>query len=52
MMTVQMKAKGRNHFTIQRDLKMAIKKRFDKEGISIPYNQIVVHEGDKQKEDE
>lgn len=42
-MTVQMKAKGRNHFTIQRDLKMAIKKRFDKEGISIPYNQIVVH---------
>ena len=43
IMTVQMKAKGRNHFTIQRDLKMAIKKRFDKEGISIPYNQIVVH---------
>ncbi|MBR2788324.1 MAG: mechanosensitive ion channel family protein [Erysipelotrichaceae bacterium] len=43
IMTVQMKAKGRNHFTSQRDLKMAIKKRFDKEGISIPYNQIVVH---------
>ena len=43
IMTVQMKAKGRNHFTIQRDLKLAIKKRFDKEGISIPYNQIVVH---------
>ncbi len=43
IMTVQMKAKGRNHFTIQRDLRMAIKKRFDKEGISIPYNQIVVH---------
>ena len=47
MMTVQMKAKGRNHFTIQRDLKMAIKKRFDKEGISIPYNQIVVHKQGK-----
>ena len=43
MMSVQMKAKGRNHFTIQRDLRLAIKERFDKEGISIPYNQIVVH---------
>ena len=42
-MSVQMKAKGRNHFKIQRDLRLAIKKRFDKEGISIPYNQIVVH---------
>jgi small conductance mechanosensitive channel len=43
IMTVQMQAKGRNHFTIQRDLKMALNKRFDKEGIFIPYNQIVVH---------
>ncbi|MBO7698555.1 MAG: mechanosensitive ion channel family protein [Erysipelotrichaceae bacterium] len=42
-MSIQMKAKGRNHFKIQRDLRLAIKKRFDKEGISIPYNQIVVH---------
>ena len=42
-MTVQIKAKGRNHYRVQRDLRMAIKKRFDEEGISIPYNQIVVH---------
>ena len=42
-MSIYLKAKKRNHFTIQRDLKMAVKKRFDEEGISIPYNQIVVH---------
>ncbi|MBR2578323.1 MAG: mechanosensitive ion channel family protein [Erysipelotrichaceae bacterium] len=36
------KAKDRNHYQIQRDLRVAIKERFDKEGISIPYNQIVV----------
>ena len=43
-MTVRViqKAKDRNHFQIQRDLRTAIKERFDKEGISIPYNQIVV----------
>jgi small conductance mechanosensitive channel len=42
-MSIYLKAKGRNHFAIQRGLKLAIKKRFDEEGISIPYNQIVVH---------
>ena len=42
-MTIYQKAKGRNHITIQRDLKLAVKKRFDQDGISIPYNQIVVH---------
>ncbi|MBQ6493245.1 MAG: mechanosensitive ion channel family protein [Erysipelotrichaceae bacterium] len=52
IISIYQKAVKRNHYQIQRDLKMAIKKRFDKEGISIPYNQIVVHEGDKQKEDE
>ena len=43
MMSVQIKAKTGNQYKIQRDLRMAIKKRFDEEGISIPYNQIVVH---------
>jgi small conductance mechanosensitive channel len=42
-MSIYLKAKGRNHFAVQRGLKLAIKKRFDEEGISIPYNQIVVH---------
>ena len=48
-MSVQIKAKGRNHYRIERELKMAIKKRFDKEGISIPYNQIVVHNEGESK---
>lgn len=42
-MSIYIKAKTGNQFTIQRGLKMAVKKRFDKEGISIPYQQIVVH---------
>lgn len=45
--SVTMKAVKRNHFKIQRDLRTLIKKRFDEEGISIPFNQIVVHNGDK-----
>ncbi len=43
-MAVYQKAKQRNHYQIERDLRMEIKKRFDKEGISIPYSQIVVHQ--------
>ncbi|MBQ6479167.1 MAG: mechanosensitive ion channel family protein [Erysipelotrichaceae bacterium] len=42
-MAVYQKAKQRNHYRIERDLRMEIKKRFDQEGISIPYSQIVVH---------
>ena len=42
--SVYQKARGRNHYQIQRDPRLAIKKRFDEEGISIPYNQIVVHQ--------
>ena len=45
--TVYQKAVGRNHYQIERDLRMAIKKRFDEEGISIPYSQIVVHQDKK-----
>ena len=48
-MSIQIKAKGRNHYRIERELKMAIKKCFDKEGISIPYNQIVVHNEGESK---
>ena len=43
-MAIYQKAKQRNHYQIERDLRMEIKKRFDKEGISIPYSQIVIHQ--------
>ncbi len=43
--TVYFKAKGRNHYTIQNDLRYLIKERFDQEGISIPFNQLVIHDG-------
>ena len=46
VMTIMQKAIGTNHFAIQRDLKMAVKKRFDEEGISIPYSQVVIHNSD------
>ncbi|MBR0230094.1 MAG: mechanosensitive ion channel family protein, partial [Erysipelotrichaceae bacterium] len=44
--TVYIKAKGRNHYTIQNGLRLRIKERFDKEGILIPFNQIDVHHVD------
>ena len=44
--SVYMKAVRRNHYQIQRDLRYLIKKKFDEVGISIPYNQIVVHQGE------
>ena len=47
--SVYQKARKRNHYRIQRELRMAIKKRFDEEGISIPYTQIVVHEGKEEE---
>lgn len=42
-MSIYQKAYGRNHYKVQRELKLAIKERFDKEGITIPYSQIVIH---------
>ena len=42
--TIMQKAKKTNHFAVMRDLRLAVKKRFDEEGISIPYDQIVVHQ--------
>ena len=45
--TIIMKAVKRNHYTIQRELRNDVKRRLDEEGISIPYNQIVVHEEEK-----
>lgn len=42
--SIYQKAVRRNHYQIQRELRTAIKKRFDEEGISIPYSQIVIHE--------
>jgi len=44
VISIYQKAVKRNHYKIQRELKMAIKKRFDAEGISIPYTQITVHQ--------
>ena len=46
-MAIYQKAKQRNHYRIERELRMEIKKRFDKEGISIPYSQIVIHQDQK-----
>ena len=43
---IYIKAKERNHYKIQNDMRLLVKERFDKEGISIPYNQIVVHQGE------
>ena len=45
--SVYIKAKERNHYKIQNELRFRIKERFDNEGISIPYDQIVVHQGGK-----
>ena len=45
--TIYQKAKGRNHIGIQRDLRLLIKERFDKEGISIPYKQVVIHKSNE-----
>ena len=42
--SIYQKAVKRNHYRVQRDLRTAIVKRFNEEGISIPYSQIVVHE--------
>ena len=42
--TVLVQAKERNHIQITRDLRYAIKLRFDKEGIQIPFRQVVIHE--------
>ena len=41
---VVQKVRGTNHWQIERELRLAIKKRFDQEGISIPYPQVVIHE--------
>ncbi|MBQ6335414.1 MAG: mechanosensitive ion channel family protein [Erysipelotrichaceae bacterium] len=43
---IYQKAVKRNHYQIQRELKVLVKKRFDAEGISIPYSQVVVHQED------
>ncbi len=42
--SIYQKAVKRNHYQIQRELRTAVKKRFDEEGISIPYSQLVIHE--------
>ncbi len=40
------KVKPMKHWEIERELRLAIKERFDKDGISIPYHQVVVHKGE------
>ena len=44
--TVQMKAVGRNHYTIQNDLRLLIKEAMEANGFSIPFNQLVIHQAD------
>jgi len=41
--TVMQKTLPRQYFGVQRDLRTLFKKRFDQEGISIPYPQMDVH---------
>lgn len=41
--TVMQKTPPRQYFGVQRDLRTLIKKRFDQEGISIPYPQVDIH---------
>jgi small-conductance mechanosensitive channel len=41
--TILQKTPPRKYFGVQRDLRTLIKKRFDQEGISIPYPQVDVH---------
>lgn len=43
-MAIYQKAVGRNHFAIQRDLRLAVKKRFEIEKLSYPYTRIVVEQ--------
>lgn len=42
--TVRGKCVALKHWETERALRLAIKERFDKDGITIPYTQIVVHE--------
>ncbi len=47
--SIYLKAVKRNHYKIQRDLRYAIKKKFDEVGIDIPFTQIVVHSEGENK---
>ncbi len=40
------------NWAIEREIRRIIKIRFDKEGISIPYPQIVIHKGTEKKEED
>lgn len=42
--TVCQPTKGKEFLRVSRELRLAIKKRFDQEGISIPFTQIVIHQ--------
>ena len=42
--TVCQPTKGKEFLRVGRELRLAIKKRFDQEGISIPFTQVVIHQ--------
>ncbi|MDD3924613.1 MAG: mechanosensitive ion channel family protein [Erysipelotrichaceae bacterium] len=42
-LTVVAKVKALNQWQVERDIRLLIKERFDKDGIDIPYQQVVVH---------
>ena len=42
--TVCQPTKGKEFLRVSRELRLAIKKRFDQEGISIPFTQVVIHQ--------
>ena len=44
--TVVAKAMPLKHWEVEREFKLIIKERLDKEGISIPYQQVVIHKGE------
>ena len=48
-LTVIAKVKALNHWQVERDLRLAIKERFDKEKIDIPFQQVVIHNSKEEE---
>ena len=45
--TITVKTESEKHYPVLRELKKYIKELFDANGVEIPFNQIVVHNGDQ-----
>ena len=46
---VNVKTNTEEHYAVERGIKKFVKDLFDKEGIEIPFNQLVVHNADNNK---